>query len=361
MKILDKYIFIKFLVTFIYITISLLLISISIDISQHLNRLYENNGSLKNAIFYYYPSWSLWLINTFMPISIFISIIFFTSRLTLNNEIIAMNSIGISTIRIIIPYLISTLLIASISFIINHYYMPIINKQKNLFFHKYMINPYKKIKNKEISYQLNNNQYIFVKNFIKKKSLGKGFIYQKFNNQKLIYSIISEYILLNNKKQEYLLINYKERYLYNNKELLNIGKIKSCKFIINIKKFLYEELIPENLNTYELKIFIKNEKKRGIKNLNIYLNELYQRSSLPFSAFILTILAFSLSSIKNNSNDIGKNIVLGIILAFFYIFLMEFFKSISIAEYKSSIFAICIPNIIFIIIALFFLLIRNKN
>lgn len=361
MKIIDKYIISKFLGTFLYITISLLLISISIDISQRLNRLYENNGSLKNAIFYYYPFWSLWLMNTFMPISIFISIIFFTSILTLNNEILAMNSIGISTFRIIIPYLISTLILASISFIMNHYYIPIINKKKNLFFYKYMINPYKKIKNKRINYQINKNQYFFIENFFKKNFLGKEFIYQKFINQKLIHTIISDNILWNDQKKKYLLFNYKERYIDNNKELLNIGIICNYKLFINPKKFLYEDFLPEILNSYELNKFINNEKQRGVKNLNLYLNELYQRSSIPLSTFILTILAFSLSSIKNNSNDIGKNIVLGIILAFFYIFFMELFKSISINEYQSSIFAICIPNIIFGIIALIFLLMRNKN
>lgn len=361
MKILDKYIISKFLETFVYITISLLLISISIHISQHLNRLYTNNGSLKSAILDYYPLWSLWLINTFMPISIFISIIFFTSILTINNEIIAMNSNGISSLRIIIPYLISTLIIVSISFIINHYYMPIINKKKNLFFYKYMINPYKKIKNKRITYQINNNEYIFIDNFFKNKRLGQGFTYQKFINQKMIHNIISDSILFNNKKQEYILFNAEERYIYNNKELLKRGILFNDKLFINSNQFLYEKSPPDDLNTYELKKFIKNEMKRGIKNLNIYLNELYQRSSIPFSTFVLTILAFSLSSIKNNYNDIGNNIVLGIILAFFYIFFIELFKSISINEYQSSIFAICIPNIIFSIIALFFLFIRNNK
>lgn len=134
MKILDRYIIKKFLGTYLYITISLVLISISLDISQHLSSIYENHGSLKHAILDYYPLWSLWLINLFMPISIFISIILFTSILTVNHEFIAMNSIGISTIRIIIPYFISTFIIASISLIMNHYYMPTINKKKIYFF-----------------------------------------------------------------------------------------------------------------------------------------------------------------------------------------------------------------------------------
>lgn len=129
-KILYRYIINQFFKTFIYITISLLLISISIDISQHLNYLYANHGSLQDALLNYYPLWSLWLINRFIPISIFITIILFTSILTLNNEILAMKSIGISTIKIIIPYIISTLFIVIISFLINQYYMPKINKKK---------------------------------------------------------------------------------------------------------------------------------------------------------------------------------------------------------------------------------------
>lgn len=210
-----------------------------------------------------------------------------------------------------------------------------------------------------INYQINNNEYIFINHFFPKKYLGKGFIYQKFNHQKLIHTIISDSILWNNKKKEYLLLNYQERYCYNNQEIFNQGMMLKYNFLIHPQQFVYENFLPENLNTDELKDFIKYEKKKGRINLNIYLNELYQRYNFPCSALILTILAFLLSSNKDYSNNIGKNIVLGIIIAFFYLFFIELLKNISINEDNLYIFIIFIPNIIFLLIVLVFLLIKN--
>lgn len=221
----------------------------------------------------------------------------------------------------------------------------------------------KKQINNRINYQINNNEYLFINNFFKKKYLGKKCIYQKFINQKLIHNIISDSILWNNQTKQYLLFNYQELSLDKklNKEILNRGRQLNYNFFIHPTKFIDENFLPENLKTDELQKFLQHAKRRGIKNLNLYFNELYQRSSLPFSAFILTILAFLLSSIKNHSNDLGKNIVLGIIISFFYIFLMELFKSISIHQNESYRFIIYIPNIIFSVIVLFLLLIRNKE
>ncbi|WP_262887141.1 LptF/LptG family permease [Blattabacterium cuenoti] len=130
MKILDRYIIRNILGTFLFITISLLLLSVVIDISQRMHRLENNQGSIKEALIFYYPFWSIWLANTFSPITVFLSVIFLTSKLTKNSEITAILSSGISFKRLAIPYLISAFIIGIVALLINYYFLPIANKKK---------------------------------------------------------------------------------------------------------------------------------------------------------------------------------------------------------------------------------------
>ncbi|WP_185877044.1 LptF/LptG family permease [Blattabacterium cuenoti] len=358
MKILDRYIIRNLFLTFIFITVSMQFLSVVIDVSQRMSRLEDNHGSIKDALIFYYPFWAIWLSNTFSPISIFLSVIFFTSRLEKNLEITAIISNGISFNRLSFPYLISALIIGIISLIINYYFLPIANKKKNEFYYQYLLSPRYKEKyenNQSVSIQISKNGYIFMKKFFKKKNLGKYFVYQKFDdNNKLIFVLKSKYIFWDKKNKIYILFDYIETTLKNNNNFR--GDYKIIKLPIAPKEFLPEEYAAENMNISELRKFLSVEKKN--KNINIYLNEYYQRTSLPFSTFIFTILGLSLSS-KRKKNDIG--IFIGIMLSIFYIFFIEFSKMFSIKNLIPSFLSIWIPNIILGIITLFFYLFWGNN
>ncbi|WP_185872430.1 LptF/LptG family permease [Blattabacterium cuenoti] len=352
MKILDRYIIRNVLFTFIFITISLQFISIVIDISQRMHRLENNQGSIKNALIFYYPFWSIWLANTFSPISVFLSVIFFTYKLEKHSEITAILSSGISFNRLTFPYLISAFIIGVVALLINYYFLPLSNKKKNQFHYQYLLSPrYKKKyeKNQTVSIQISKNEYIFMKNFSKKENIGKEFVYQKFNGKKLIYILKSKNIFWSKKNKIYILFDYKEITLKKNYDSFIKGDYKIKKFFFTPEELLPEEYIAETMNIYELKKFIDIEKKN--RNVNIYLNEYYQRTSLPFSTFIFTILGLSLSS-KRKKSEIG--IIIGIILVIFYIFFTEITKIYSIKDYIPSFLSIWLPNVILGIITIFF-------
>ncbi|ACY40404.1 putative YjgP/YjgQ family permease [Blattabacterium sp. (Blattella germanica) str. Bge] len=352
MKILDRYIIRNLLITFIFITVSLQLLSVVIDISQRMHRLENNQGSIKKALIFYYPYWSIWLANTFSPISVFLSVIFFTSKLENNSEITAILSSGISLNRLIVPYLISAIMIGTVSLLINYYFLPMANKKKNQFHYQYLLssrykNKYEK--NQTISTQISKNEYIFIRNFSRKKNIGKEFVYQKFNGKKLIYILKSKNIFGYKKKKIYVLSDYRETTIKKNYDFFIKGDYKIKKFSFTPEELLPEEYIAETMNIYELKKFIDIEKKN--RNVNIHLNEYYQRTSLPFSTFIFTILGFSLSSKKSET---GYNIILGIVLAVFYIFFMEITKIYSTKDTIPSYLSVWLPNVLLGIIALFF-------
>ncbi|WP_185871294.1 LptF/LptG family permease [Blattabacterium cuenoti] len=354
MKIIDRYIFRSLIKTFIFITISLQLLSIVIDLSQRMHRLESNHGSIKDALIYYYPFWSVWLANTFSPISVFLSVIFFTSKLTKNSEITALLASGISFQRITFPYLLSATIISMTSIMINYYILPIANKNKNKFHYQYLLssNYKKKYENDQnVSAQISSKEYIFIRNFSREKNIGKYFVYQKFIGNKLIYILKSKNIYWNKKSKVYVLHDYIETTIHKNNDFFVKGFYKVIKLSLTPEEFLPEEYIAENMNISELKKFIDIEKRRGNKDINIYLNEFYQRTSLPLSTFIFTILGLSLSLKKG---EIGGNIIIGIILSFIYIFFIELTKVYSIKNYIPPYLSVCIPNIFFGIITTYY-------
>ncbi|WP_185858171.1 LptF/LptG family permease [Blattabacterium cuenoti] len=361
MKIIDRYIIRNFIVTFIFITVSLQLLSVIIDISQRMHRLENNQGSIKEALIFYYPFWSVWLMNTFSPISVFLSVIFFTSKLNHNSEIMAILSSGISFIRLTIPYLISSIMIGSVSLTINYYFLPVANKKKNQFHYQYLLSPKYKNKyekNQPISAQISKNEYFFIRNFSKKENIGQECVYQKFNGKKLIYLLKSRNIFWSKKQKIYILFDYKETKIYKNHDFFITGDYKIIKFSITPKQFLPEEYIAETMNIHELKKFIDTEKNKI--NMNMHLNEYYQRTSLPFSTLIFTILGLSIST-KRKKGEIAYNMIIGMALAFFYIFFIEITKIYSNKDYIPSYLAVWIPNIVYGIITLFFYWNRSIN
>ncbi|AWU43795.1 YjgP/YjgQ family permease [Blattabacterium sp. (Cryptocercus kyebangensis)] len=363
MKKLDRYIIYNVIVNYIFITFFLQILSIVIDISQRMHRLENNQGSIKQALIFYYPFWSIWLANTFSPISVFLSIIFFTSRLTKNSEMTAILGSGISFKRITIPYLISAFIIGGFSLIINYSFLPMANKIKNKFHYQYLLSSRQKSKyenSKAISAQISNNEYLFIRNFSKKENIGQGFTYQKFNGKKLVYILKAKNIFWSKKYRIYILHDYIETYIKKNKDILSKGFYIKKFFSMTPEELLPEEYIAETMTISELKKFIDIEKRKGIRNINTHLNEYYQRTSLPFSTFIFSILGLSISS-KIKKGGIGGHLIIGLILAFFYIFFIEISKVYSTKDYFPSYLSVWLPNVIMGVITLFIYWNRSKH
>ncbi|AER40444.1 MAG: LptF/LptG family permease [Flavobacteriales bacterium] len=366
MKILDRYIIRNILVYFLFITISLQILSVVIDISQRMHRLENNQGSIKEALILYYPFWSIWLANTFSPISVFFSIIFFTSRLTKNSEMNAILCSGISFKRITIPYLISAFIIGFLSLIINFYFLPIANKMKNKFHYQYLLSSIKKNKyenNKSISSKISKNEYLFIRNFSMKENIGHECVYQKFDGKELVYLLKAKNIHWVKKNRIYILQNYMETYIRKNgKDLFIKGFSIKKNFYMTPEELFPEEYIAENMTISKLKKFIDVERKIGNRNINTYLNEYYQRISFPFSTFIFSILGLSMSSRRSKKKGgIGENILIGLILAFLYIFFIEISKVYSTKDYIPSYLSFWMPNIIIGMITFFIYWNRSKH
>ena len=321
MKIIDLYIIKKYLGTFGFMLGLLTIIVLVIDVQAKAPRIESNGFTVTQFLINFYPYWIVNLIITFMSILVFISVIFFTSKIANNTEIVAIISSGASFHRFARPYLMTSSVIAIFALLLNHFVLPLANIKKN------ELEPYTYTTmareeftgNQEIATQLSKTEYIFIKSYNKKEKRGSGFIYQKFDkNRKLIYQLNATDFYWEKGKKLFVLSNYLEKTINkNDTEKLGNGNSMDKSFKLPPEELFPDVLLGQNKTTPDLIKFINREKEKGNANLNNYLNELYQRTSMPVSVIILTFLGLSLSSQKKRGG-LGVNLAIGIALAFVF-------------------------------------------
>lgn len=356
MKIIDLYIIKKYLGTFGFMLGLLSIIVLVIDVQAKAPRIESNGFTVTEFLINFYPYWIINLVITFMSILVFISVIFFTSRIANNTEIVAIISSGASFHRFARPYLMTSGLIAIIALLLNHFVLPMANIKKNEL-EPYTYNAVSREEftgNSEVSTQLSKTEYIFIKSYNKKEKRGSGFIYQKFNkNRKLLYQLNATDFSWDKIKKHFVFNNYLEKTIRKDEtEKLGQGNMMLKSFGHPPEELFPDVLLGQNKTTPELLTFINREKEKGNANLNTYLNELHQRTSMPISVIILTFLGLSLSSQKKRGG-LGLNLALGIALAFVFVFSFEVLKVVSENKTLTPLFAMWLPNMIFGPVALF--------
>jgi len=354
MKIIDLYVIKKYLGTLIFMLALLSIIIIVVDVQAKTPRIESNGFTVGYFMLNFYPFWILNLILTFMSILVFITVIFFTSRMANNTEIVAIISSGASFHRFARPYLITSLLIFAATLVINHFILPWANIKKNILepYTYNSINKEKLLGNMSIASNISPTDYIFVNSYNKKENRGSGYMYQKFDkNKKLVYQITAMDIQWDAKKKHFIINNYTERTAgKNDTEILGSGTEKIQDFKLPPSELFPDKLFAQNKTTPELLAMIEREKMKGNNNVTSFYNELYQRTSMPVSIIILTFLGLSLSSQKKRGG-LGLNLALGIGLAFLFVFSFQVLTVVSENKSLSPFLAMWLPNIFFAPIA----------
>ncbi len=363
MKIIDLYVIKKYLGTLIFMLALLSIIIMVVDVQAKTPRIESNGFTVGYFLLNFYPFWILNLILTFMSILVFITVIFFTSRMANNTEIVAIISSGASFHRFSRPYLITSLLIFFVTLAINHFILPWSNIKKNVLepYTYNAVNKEKMLGNMSIASNISATDYIFVNSYNKKENRGSGYMYQKFDkNKKLVYQISAMDIQWDVKKKHFVINNYTERTAgKNDTEILGQGATKIQDFKLPPSELFPDKLVAQNKTTPELLTMIEREKAKGNNNVTSFYNELYQRTSMPVSIIILTFLGLSLSSQKKRGG-LGINLALGIALAFLFVFSFQVLTVVSENKSLPPLLAMWLPNIFFAPIAAY-LYIKRAN
>lgn len=352
---LDRYIIFKFLGTYIFAIILLLAIIVVLDVNEKMDAF--SKAPLKATVFDYYLNFLPYIANQFSPLFVFIAVIFFTSKLAGNSEIIAMLAAGMSYRRFMRPYLVSATVIAVATFFLSAYIIPPANIKRIDYTNTY-------VKNKRVDYGANimmmvaPGEIAYLNRYDNITRIGSKFSLEKFDENKRLVSRLTAQTIKWDTLYNWQVRDYVIRDIVDNHE--NITKGRSLDTIIPFepRDFLVSENDWEQLTTPQLNGYIERQLQRGVGNIQSFEIEKYRRYAMTGAAFILTIIGMSLSS-RKVKGGIGLNIGIGLVLSFSYILFMTITQTFARSGATSAMIAMWIPNMIYAIIAI--ILYRNAS
>lgn len=351
---IDRYIIVKFLGTYIFSIALIISIAVIFDINERIDKLTQSHAPLKRIVVDYYMNFIPYFSNLFSPLFVFISVIFFTSKLADNSEIIAMKSTGMSFRRLLRPYMITAALIAATSFLLGAYVIPRGNVARVNFENRY-------IKKKNIAsvdnvqLQVSPGVVAFISHFDMNTKSGYGFSLDKFVDKKLVAHLTAQtirYDTLSAERYHWKLNMYSIRTLKGLREKLSSGAAMDTIISMEPSDFMYTSNQQETLTLPELKEYIQRQKERGAANISPFEVEYHKRFATPFAAFILTLIGVSLSCEKRKGG-MGLSLGVGLALSFSYILFQTISATFAINAGWPAMISVWIPNIIFIMIALY--------
>lgn len=347
--ILDKYIIKKFIGTYFFALLLIIGIVIIFDISEKIDDFVDKEAPLSEIIFNYYANFIPYFINTFSSLFVFITVIFFTSKLASNSEIVAILAGGISFKRLMYPYFLSAAFIALFSLALNLLIIPPANKGRLAFEERYIK---KKFQNSDrnMHYQIAPGTFLYAESFSTWNNTIYRFTLESIKDHNIESKLSAESATWDSTNSSWRLNNYILREFINGKEYVKSGQKLDTSLVLTVKDFYRKKNTVESLNYFKLNELIKTQKLRGDSMVKYSLIEKNTRFAIPFSAFILTLIGVSLSS-KKRRGGIGLNIGLGLALSFSYILFLRFSQMFVYTDTLPPAIALWLPNFIYAIIA----------
>jgi len=351
-KIIDIYIIRKFLGTFFFCLILILTIAVVFDFSEKIDNFMEKEAPWRAVVFDYYLNFIPYFATLYSPLFVFISVIFFTSRMAVNTEIIAILNCGMSFRRMMWPYFLSATVIAIFILLLSNFVIPRSNLKRMDFEDKYYRSQSKRIPVENIHRQVSKNTLFYIESYNPVYMRGRNFTIEKFNDEgKLVSKLSAPTVTWDTVSLKWVALNYTIRQIENTDEELIKGSRIDTTLTINPDDLSRGPGFVGTMTYRELGDYINQLQLQGSDELKLFLIEKYRRYANPFTVFILTLIGVSLSS-KKMRGGIGMNIGIGLALSFSYILFMQLSSQFSLKGNLGPMLAMWIPNILYTIIAL---------
>ena len=351
-KRLDWYIIKKFLGTYVFAIALIISIAVVFDFNEKMDKLMEHEAPWDKIIFEYYMNFIPYFSNLFSPLFVFIAVIFFTSKLAENSEIIAMFSTGMSFKRMMRPYMISAAIIAAATFMMSSFIIPKGSVTRLNFEDKY-IKPKKVNSVRNVQLEVDSGVIAYIDNYNDGMKTGNRFSLDKFVDKKLVSHLTARRITYDTTTvNKWTIHDYMVRELDGLKEKITKGdRIDS---IINMdpSDFLIMKNQQEMLTSPKLSEYIEKQKRRGFANIKEFEIEYHKRIAMSFASFILTIIGVSLSS-RKTKGGMGLHLGIGLGLSFSYILFQTITSTFAINGNVPPAIAVWIPNILYAGIAFY--------
>lgn len=350
---LDRYIIYKFLSTYIFLITIIVVIAVVFDFNERIDKLTQSHAPVQKIIFDYYVNFVPNFVNLFTPLFVFIAVIFFTSKLADNSEIIAMKSTGMSFRRLLRPYMISAALIAASSFLLGAFVIPQSNVARVNFENRYIKKKTDVTSVDNVQMQVDTGVVAYITHFDNVSKSGYGFSLDKFVDKKLVSHLTAQsiqYDTLSDRRFSWTLRHYKIRTLKGMREKLESGEKLDTIIVMEPRDFFYVRGQQETMTIPELKEFIDRQRLRGAAGISTFEVEYHKRFATPFAAFILTLIGVSLSCEKRKGG-MGASIGVGIALSFTYILFQTVSSTFALNAGWPAMFAVWLPNLVFAVVA----------
>lgn len=349
---IDRYIIGKFLSTYFFLILIIITIAIIFDYNEKIDKFTQSGVSFKNIIFDFYFNFIPYFVNLFSPLFVFISVIFFTSKLADKSEIIAMKAAGMSYKRLLRPYIFSAILIGVMTFVLGAYVIPKGNVARVDFENTYLKKKKSSI-TENVQLQVAPGVVAYITQFDNETKRGFGFSLDKFENKQLksrLTANVINYDTLAEKRYSWSVQQYTLREFKGMKEEITNGAKMDTIIQMEPSDFFYINNQQETMTLPQLQEFIDKQANRGAAGVSTFEVEYHKRYATPFAAIILTIIGVSLSSQKRKGG-MGTSIGLGLALSFTYILLQSVTASFAINAGWPAMLAVWLPNILFAVIA----------
>jgi len=349
-KRIDRYIIKKYLGTFFLAITLIISISIIFDISENIDDFITKKAPLHAIVIDYYLNFIPYFANLFSALFTFIAVIYFTSKMAYNSEIIAILASGVSYNRLMRPYMIASAIIAGMSWILGNFVIPATTESRVNFRNTYIKNEYVNT-DKNIHRQLEPGLFVYMQNYNNKYDVGYKFSIDHFEGKKLVSKLMAESIKWDRDKKKWVIQNYYIRDMQGPQDIIKTGAAIDTTLRMVPSDFGQQNSKEETMDFWQIKAYIKDLKLRGVDNVARYEQENYRRTAGPISTFILSIIGVSLAS-RRMRGGMGLHLGLGLLLSFSYIMFMQVSTIFALKVGFNTLLAVWLPNIVYSVIAI---------
>lgn len=350
MKVIDRYIVKQFLTTFFFAMLLLNLISIVIDITEKIDNFIQNAAPFRAVVFDYYLHFVPWITLLLAPIFVFISVIYFTSRLTSNTEVICILNGGVSFNRLLVPYIGTATFLALLFAYFNHFALPRSNAERIAFEEVYSSKKDKKIFVQNYHFQIGKDTFLFTQNFDPYNRSGYKLCMEKIVKKELKYRLEAENMRWDSTQQKWRLTQFAIRIAKGRKDSLVSGPDTLMYLPVTPREYVRQIYDIETMTTPQLKQFIRDQRRKGSENVKFFELEQHRRTAIPFSVIILTLIGVAMTTHKVRSG-MGIYLVAGMFISGAYVIIQQFSGVFATQGNLDPLIGAWVPNIIFSVVA----------
>ena len=335
--------------TFFFSIVLILSIAIVFDLTEKMDDFFEHQVPLKEIIFDYYLPFIPYYMNMFSSLFIFISVIFFTSKMAGNSEIIAIQASGVSFHRMMVPYAFSATILFILAFWLGGWVIPRSSERMLNFTDKY-VEHFTTDNARNVQLEVEPGTILYIESFQRRSNIGYRCAIEHFDGKSLISRITADRIYYDSLEYWHL-DNYTQRTFTGMHEKLERGYRKNITLPIIPDELFITAQQAQQMTTPELRHYMKRQMERGSGNVKAFEVEYHKRWALPLGAFIMTLLGVTMSC-RRERGGMGKNLGIGIVLTAGYILFSTVSTTFSVNNVMSPILAAWLPNLVFLALSI---------